>query len=282
MAYEALVVDEIASLLDQCSPDELADILQGIDGLGADSAVEERLVGDETRSQLQAFSAADTSAASAASAPPVDVYPEPSSPQAPLSPVPPAGQRPAGGGRPFRRSVSGNDQDQQITLSEAKTLLNDHRGAVVSEVQKIIPYMGTSSSGADGLDLETLTRVMAARDAEVKELEASLSNIDDTLSAKDRRIADLNSELDLAIREVRHRQLDLEFQQLKLEETVHSNAEMEQAQKSLVAQVGEAGLNAKHAALDMEVGRMTGMVRMQGSLPWTVRKQRLSPSLGMY
>jgi len=173
---------------------------------------------------------------------------------------------------------NGNDnapEEEQITLNDAKKLLEDHSSAVVTEVRKMAPYIGMSSNGEETLDLEILTKVLASRDEEVKELEARLSIFQAELSAKDRRVADLGGELDLTVREVRHRQLDLEFQQLKLDETVRNNAEMEQAQKSLVARVEQAGLNARHAALDIDMARMMpGLGRMQGSLPWTMRKSR--------
>merc|ERR1719235_972015 len=199
-----------------------------------------------------------------------------SSPQVlPPSSPPPGSKRPVPAGA-FRPAGAG-EQDQ-IALSDAKRLLEDHSSAVVSEVRRMVPYMGMSNGGGGGgeaLDLETLTKVLAARDEEVKELEGRLSEMQAELSAKDRRVADLGGELDLAIREVRHRQLDLEFQQLKLDETVRNNAEMEQAAKTLAARVDEASLNARHAALDIDMGRnMPGLMRAQGTLPWTVRKKR--------
>merc|ERR1711959_788087 len=140
------------------------------------------------------------------------------------------------------------------TLNEARKILDDHSAAVVSQVSCIAPYIGMSSCGAETLDLDTLTKVLAVRDEEVKELELRLSTVQAELCAKDRRAADLSGELDLAVREMRHRQLDLEFQQMKIEETVRSNAEMEQAQRTLAARVEEAGLNARHAALDIDMG----------------------------
>jgi len=93
-------------------------------------------------------------------------------------------------------------------------------------------------------------------------------------------VADLGGELDRTVREVRHKQLDLEFQQLKLEERVRCNAELEQSQRKLTQRVEEASLNSRHAALDVEMCLATPRtLRAQGTLPWTVRKNRL-PSMG--
>merc|ERR1712151_426320 len=154
-------------------------------------------------------------------------------------------------------------------------MLENHSSNMLVEVRKMLPYVGVASNAEGGVDMEMLTKVLTMRDQEVKELEAELASLQAELSAKDRRVADLGGELEVALREVRHRQLDLEFQQLKLEERVRNNTEMEQAQKSLVMRVDEAGLNARHAALDADMGRtMAGTVRVQGSLPWTWRKTR--------
>jgi len=264
MAAEGPLVDEIATLLDQCSPDELANILDTLDNGG----LAEQLLGDDNPSREPATSTAPIPATGTLPFQVAEVLP-------PESP-PPGSRRPVPAG--VRKPVSANEQEQQIPLSDAKQLLEDHSNAVVGEVRRMVPYMGMSNSvgdGAQALDLETLTKVLAARDEEVKELEGRLSAIHAELSEKDRNVADLGSELDLAIREVRHRQLDLEFQQLKLEETVRNNTEMEQAAKGLAARVDEASLSARHAALDVDMGRsMPGMMRAQGSLPWTVRKKR--------
>merc|ERR1711957_556305 len=95
------------------------------------------------------------------------------------------------------------------------------------------------------------------------------------LASKDKRVADLGGDLDAAMREVRHRQLDLEFQQLKLEERVRSNAELENQQRNLTARVEEASLQARHAAIDAAVMTPRTM-RAQGQLPWVLRKTRLA------
>lgn len=260
---EGQLVDEIASLLDQCSPDELANILDALDNGG----LAEQLLDEDAQARAPASLTAPLPGASGQEAgSPPQVLPPSLPPPESKRPVPAGAFKPAGAG----------DQDQ-IALTDAKKLLEDHSSAVVSEVRRMAPYMGMSSNGGggEGLDLETLTKVLAARDDEVKELEGRLSEMQAELSAKDRRVADLGGELDLAIREVRHRQLDLEFQQLKLDETVRNNTEMEQAAKTLAARVDEASLNARHAALDIDMGRnMPGLMRAQGTLPWTVRKKR--------
>lgn len=278
MASEGPIVDEIAGLLDQCSPDELANILQAIEGGDMGTPVPDMATPVD---QLPA----GESPPSALPAPVADM-----SPQSPTKVLPPAGPPPAGAGRrPVPQGVRRQnvpEEEQEVTLSEAKKLLDDHSSAVVSEVRKMVPYMGMSNiGGGETLDLETLTKILSTRDDEVKELEERLNTTQAELSAKDRRVSDLGSELDLAIREVRHRQLDLEFQQLKLEETVRSNAGMEAAQKNLVARVEEVALHSRHAALDVDIGRtnmsMAGFGRVQGSLPWTVRKSRPAPTAGI-
>merc|ERR1719293_314907 len=127
------------------------------------------------------------------------------------------------------------------------------------------------------VDMDTLTKVLVERDREVKDLELKLAGLQGELAEKDKRVAELGGELDIAVREVRHRQLDLEFQQLKLEERIRSNAELEHAQRILTARAGEASLNARHAAIDLEMCRSTPRsVRVQGTLPWTLRKNRIA------
>jgi len=254
MGSEGEVVDEIAALLDQCSPDELDNILKTIDG---------------------------------------DLYAEPigQSPETAASTpqvVPPTGPPPSGGRRPapvgLRRTENTSEsksveqeEEPMISMSEAKQLLDEHSANLMEEVRKTLPYLGAVRTMEGGVDMEMLTNVLAMRDQEVKELEAELAQLQTKLSSKDRRVFDLSGELDVALREVRHRQLDLEFQHLKLEERIRSNAELDQKQKGLLMRVEEAGLNARHAALDIEMGRTASgasAVRLQGSLPWTVRKSR--------
>merc|ERR1711971_720783 len=91
------------------------------------------------------------------------------------------------------------------------------------------------TQGMETVDMDTLTKVLVDRDREVKDLEVKLAGLQGELAEKDKRVAELGGELDIAVREVRHRQLDLEFQQLKLEERVRTNAELEQAQRVLTA-----------------------------------------------
>eukprot|EP00913_Durusdinium_trenchii_P029156 g27332.t3 len=161
----------------------------------------------------------------------------------PPSGPPPGGRRPAPGVKPLETGV-GKD--------EIRKLLEEHSAGVISEVRKLIP---TISSGVmDTIDVATLTQALAERDQEVKALEARFQELQADLSAKDKRVAELGGELDATLREVRHRQLDLEFQQLKLEE---------------------------HAALEADMSRYTprGGLQAQGTLPWTLRKGRL-PAVG--
>eukprot|EP00931_Biecheleriopsis_adriatica_P102755 TRINITY_DN77690_c0_g1_i1.p1 TRINITY_DN77690_c0_g1~~TRINITY_DN77690_c0_g1_i1.p1 ORF type:complete len:265 (-),score=66.87 TRINITY_DN77690_c0_g1_i1:154-873(-) len=208
---------------------------------------------------------------------------EQTSTPAPIQPVPPPAPPPGGRPRPVRPGMKPAEVSSEggvIGMDEIKQLLQDHSDSVMSEVRKMIPSI--SSGVMQSVDVATLSQALMERDQEVKALEARLSSLNADLSAKDRQVMELGGELDAVLREVRHRQLDLEFQQLKLEEKVRGNAELEQAQRALTARVEEASLNARHAALEADMGRYTprgGNLRAQGSLPWTLRKNRL-PAVG--
>lgn len=167
-------------------------------------------------------------------------------------------------------------------------LLNEHSASVIEEVQRRLPLAGAGSPIGAGQILETidvavLAEALLERDREVEKLENRLAELQATLSDKDCRVAELGCELDQAMREVRHRQLDLELQQLKLEERVRSNAELEMVQRNLSSRVEEANLNARHAALDLDLSRSLMStprgIRAQGALPWTLRQRRLLPAM---
>merc|ERR1712110_912459 len=125
-------------------------------------------------------------------------------------------------------------------------MMAEHNAGMLSEIQKLMPNVG---SGGDVVDMNTLAKTLSERDNELQALEAHLASLQAELASKDKRVAELGNDLESALREVRHRQLDLEFQQLKLEERVRSNAELEAQQRNLSARVEEANLNAKHAAI---------------------------------
>lgn len=168
-------------------------------------------------------------------------------------------------------------------MDDLKRILAEHSEGVLSEVQRMLPMGGVvavaAEQSAEGVDMGALTQALVERDREVKQLEERLACLQTELQGKDHRVADLSSELDQAVREVRHRQLDLEFHQLKLEERVRSNAELEQLQYRLTTKVEEVSLSARHAALDMQMPPTTPRsLRAQGSLPWTLRKGRSPPS----
>eukprot|EP00930_Biecheleria_cincta_P073335 TRINITY_DN60632_c0_g1_i1.p1 TRINITY_DN60632_c0_g1~~TRINITY_DN60632_c0_g1_i1.p1 ORF type:complete len:266 (+),score=75.27 TRINITY_DN60632_c0_g1_i1:98-895(+) len=248
-------IEEIAALLDQCKPEELNEILASIEGAGG--AVPELT-------------------------------------QQPKAPVPPPAPPPGNSRRPVRpgmkpveglsgappppaapTSPSGGGGNV-IGMEEIKRILEEHSADVMLEVRKMIPSISTGAM--EGIDIGTLTQALSERDQEVKNLEARLSALHMDLSSKDKMVMELGQELDTTMREVRHRQLDLEFQQLKLEEKVRNNAELEQAQRVLTARVEEASLTARHAALEADMSQQytpRGTMRAQGSLPWTLRKNRL-------
>jgi hypothetical protein len=287
---QTAVVEEIANLLDQCSPEELTNILEAIeggDGLPTDLASEPAAF--ETKKENGAVNdlplvdidivdkAVEQQEASQAPVPPTS--PPPSSGNG-RRPVPPG----------YKRTSSGEvaPDEAAVSVGEMKKMLEEHSAGVLNEVRKLLPFPALADSGlpidssnlqaeyqSGSLNLETLTAILAQRDHEVKGLEARLAELQDQLSVKDRRVMDLNGELDCAIREVRHRQLDLEFQQLKLEERVRSNNDLEQAHRSLTARVEEANRDTRHAALDVDLARsLPRSARVQGSLPWMLRKNR--------
>jgi len=274
MAEDDEVVDEIATLLDQCSPEELANILQAIEG------------GEDLDTDLNI---ADITKAVPASAVPAPAAGPPIVPPAGPPPANGHGRRPPPAG--VKMTAFGGEavpDDATVSVGERKKLLEQHSAGVLEEVRRMMPFP-TGPVPGDAVDpatmeaslqngalnLEVLTTILAQRDQEVKELEAHLSDLQTQLQAKDRRIGDLNGEMDNAIREVRHRQLDLEFQQLKLEERVRSNNELEQAHRKLTARVEEANYDSRHAALDVDLARsMPRSARVQGSLPWMLRKNR--------
>jgi len=268
------VVAEIAELLNQCGPDELSSILQTIEGGGLVGPVE-NAVADEVPGLVAKATAESTGDMKAVRAPP-DVKPVPPSQPPPgkgtgRRPAPPTVKRPDPSAKVSADAV------MQVTAADMQKILNDHRADVLQEVRKMIPTaMPPSPAGANGHTMDILVRTLSERDNEVQALEDRLAQLHSVLSEKDQRVTELGLELDTASREVRHRQLDLEFQQLKLEERVRSNADLEQAQRQLTEHVEEANLNARHAALDVDMSRTTPRaIRAQGTLPWTLRKNRL-------
>lgn len=174
-----------------------------------------------------------------------------------------------------------------MTAEEMKAMLDSHSQALLGEVRRMLPAGGWDSvvshgavdASGSGLDPDGLARMLAERQGEVKGLEKQLADLQVQLAAKDRRAMELGTELDAAVREVRHKQLDLEFQQLKLEERVRSNADLEQVQRVLSARVAEVSLQSGHTALYVEANRnplTPRSLRVQGSLPWTLRKNKLN------
>eukprot|EP00928_Gymnodinium_smaydae_P084387 TRINITY_DN6766_c0_g2_i1.p1 TRINITY_DN6766_c0_g2~~TRINITY_DN6766_c0_g2_i1.p1 ORF type:complete len:303 (+),score=103.32 TRINITY_DN6766_c0_g2_i1:133-1041(+) len=288
------VVGEIQQLLDQCSPQEIENILAAIETNGPEIGTSYGLQDSIDNRLPDTIDGAEVLNLEAAPSAPAHVPPvaEQAAAAAPLAPVPPAAPPPSHGRRPQpaarKAEVSGASGEalpptDAISVDELKSLLDQHSASILTEVKKLLPSEAPKKDvTANGIDMEMLARVLNERDREVQELERQLADLQTELAKKDQRVLDLGGELDAAVREVRHKQLDLEFQQLKLEERVRNNTELEQAQRMLAAKVEEASLNAKHAALDAEVSRNAGVgsqggsssVRVQGSLPWTLRKNR--------
>jgi hypothetical protein len=282
--------DEISALLDQCSQDELASILQAIEGdelvtgegqAQVDSTqttkekMKRNLVAGYRNGELQ--SVFDSFQEEAAPTP----FPTPAHTDSAMAPVPPSSPpKPGNSKRPVPGGYKRAEAEAPVSVGEMQRMLEEHSNGILSEVRRLIPTAQpdnaiTQASQSGVLSLEMLTSILAQRDQEVKSMEDYLAELQGQLQEKDQRVADLGAELEGAFREVRHRQLDLEFQQLKLEERVRTNAELEQAQRNLLAQVDEASLNSRHAALEVDLGRKSPRsARVQGSLPWMLRKNR--------
>lgn len=287
---------EISALLDQCSQDELASILQAIesDELGNIDDQQLDMFASESEAKVDSSNTKDKMRKSLTNAHRsgelqtcVDSFREDeastSRSNAITEPVPPTSPpRPGNARRPMPGGYKRADADEAeapVSVGEMQRMLQEHSADVLNEVRKLIPngQQNASQQAAQSgsLSLEVLTAMLAQRDQEVKSMEEYLAELQSQLEAKDQRVADLGNELEGALREVRHRQLDLEFQQLKLEERVRTNTELEQAQRSLMAQVEEASLNSRHAALEVDLGRKSPRsARVQGSLPWMLRKTR--------
>mmetsp|Transcript_99673 Transcript_99673/g.281357 ORF Transcript_99673/g.281357 Transcript_99673/m.281357 type:complete len:304 (+) Transcript_99673:137-1048(+) len=297
------VVNEIAQLLDQCSPEELNNILEAIEG-SKDGMVPGGVDTSSTAWQMETEATALGTATQEVKPPCATQAVTASA----MNPMPPTAPPPQGGGRRpvpagVKRSEGTAPQAPEPQLSQlpqpprphsiaddVKVLLEQHSNTLLTEVRKMLPAISVVDGAegcnvpsaaavfGDSVDMDTLTKVLVDRDREVQQLEGRLAELQSELARKDKRVAELGGELDTAVREVRHRQLDLEFQQLKLEERVRSNTELEQAQRMLTERVEEASLSARHAALDVEMCRSTPRtVRVQGTLPWTLRKNRIMP-----
>lgn len=255
---------EIAHLLNQCSPEELERILRelesgdGTDGAeGADCATPR-----ETPPR----------AASTWSGPPPSPQPPPqrrvastaataaSGSEVVYAPVPPAAPPPAGGVRRPAPSVA-KRHSAAPAPAPAPCAAGASGGVVGPEVAALAAGVGT----------EALGQALAERDREAACLEARLAELHGTLAAKEQRANSLSTELEDVVRQVRHQKLDLEFQMLKLEERLRSNAEAELAQRACEAR-------PQRSTEDLSLGMCRGLpaaspitMRLQGSLPWTLR-----------
>lgn len=266
------LVTEISSLLDQCSSGELDGILAAIDdGLSA-PAVE------------------GTNASAVASMGPL-LAPPPGPPPSGRRPCPPRSRTAQAATAPLSKSCDTagpsefdleDPSAQTFTAEEVRQMLREHSAALLAEVRRFVPDAPTAAPTAllapceDGIGAAALNKALKDRESEAVVLGARLKELRAALTAKDKRMESSSADLDATIREVRHRQLDLEFQQLKLEERVRANSELENSQRQLTAHVEEASLTARHAAIDIDACRtFPRAVRVQGSLPWTLRKSKV-------
>lgn len=317
-------VSELARLLEQCSPERLHGILASIEGRGLTDATQSASLAAAAQSASLAVAAGGAATRGGGAghgggyhSRDLPVAPQwqgaaASAPSPPHAPVPPLSPPPGGAGR--RRAPPGvrrlvEEGQEELTLEELKRVLAQHSAAVLAEIRRMLEGGGSPTLPAppqeagSAVDMGVLAHVLAERDHEVRALEARLEALQAELAVKDQHVAELGGELDATVREVRHKQLDLEFQQLKLEERIRGNAELEQTQRNLMVRVEEASLNARHAALDLEMARsgsasgaapegfaagamspgvMTprGALRAQGSLPWTLRNRGSRTALG--
>jgi len=168
-----------------------------------------------------------------------------------------------------------------VTLSQLRGLLQDYSANMLAEVHQLLLQPDSSPpseapwASTETLDMQLLASTLVDRDRQVRQLEEQLAGLQAELAHKEQRVAHFDEELAEATRLLRHRQLDLELQQLRLEERVRSNAELEQAQRTLSTRVEEVHWSARHAAIDLQLAPMTPRsLRAQGSLPWMMRKTR--------
>jgi len=268
-------VSEIAAMLDHCTPEELSGILRSIHSGSAAGEADEQRPGRRTGSPQR---------------PP------------PMTPTPPSGPAPASSGRrpppPSGRPGSSRGGHAQrltydgeavlatgITMSEVQDTLRENVKGVLREVH----HMKTSSAsqvaprpqGDDVLSVELLSKAFMERNSEMERLDSEYSAMRNELLVQDTFIAELSNELEMTLREVRHRRLDLELHQLKLEERIRSNAELEQIQRNMSTRIEELGVVARHAELAAASCSSScspsGVVRAQGSLPWTLRLMKQQP-----
>lgn len=288
--------EEIADLLGQCGPEELADILRNLADMGTDMGAElanimgadavppvppsQPAPGEDPEPAGAPFVPVPPTAKTAV-APGVAAVPAPAAAAAPLVPVRPAAAKPGPAGRRPQpagasRQTAPAGEPAPVSMGELKAMLADHSMSVLSEAQKMLAAADVPGR-SEGEDMGVLAGMLADRDDEVKQLEEQLAGLQAELATKDRRVADLCGELEPVLREVGHRQLDLEVQQQKLEERVRSNAELEQVQRSLATRLEEVSLSASHAVLDLQMSQTSpGSFSACGAYPWALRQQRLA------
>jgi len=284
-APETVMVDEIASLLEKCSAEELSNILQKIEsGSRATTPVPlDPSSGELQQDHSEGVETVHETLAIGASSPNQPSAESPGT-NALLVPTAPTGAPPPNGrkARTMKgKATNGTDElpPGMIAISDLMQILEEHGASAMQDVKNTVPLAQCAEAG-EAIDVGVLAAALLERDREVQQLETKLAELQATLTEKDNNVADLNGALDQAVREVRHRQLDLELQQLKLEERIRANAELEMAQRGLCARIEEVQLQARHAALDMELSQTLTTprgLRAQGALPWTLRKNRLVP-----
>lgn len=306
--------EEIADLLDQCTPEELTNILKNLEEIATrresspllGQGVPRSLAlaappappGSSLAESLQAAQVAQAPHApprlqSAAAQPQLPCTkrsaPTAGSSLPPFAPAPPSAPS-SGSRRPQPTGLSmrpaGPTGADMISMGDLRSVLTQHGSHLLSEVQALVDrsHAPESDDTVAGFDLHMLVKTLAERDLEVKQMEAQLAVLQAELSAKDRCIAGLSLELGQAERDVRNKRVGLQAQQFKIEERRRCNAELEQQQQQqrimsqqLQPRLDEVSLGARqHMAANPQLAApiSSSYLPTQGSLPWSLRKTR--------
>lgn len=200
-----MAIEEVARLLDQCTPEELSDILREIEGASTASLSfqnmpptppqakmweqqrPQELFAAATANPIQADSLATVAPtiAAAAASPPVPVAP---------SAPPPGGRRPQLATLQPAAGTPPSGQAVPVTLNQLRGLLQDHGASVLTEVHQLLQQRALSLAGglapppsSEGtVDMTMIASTLVERDREVQQLEAQLAGLQAELARKDR------------------------------------------------------------------------------------------------
>lgn len=192
-----------------------------------------------------------------------------------------------------------------FTVDDVKRLLEQHGANLLAEVRRLMPEAWKAEpSGktqtsilmhSPDVDVEVLGRSLADQDREIKVLEERVAELQAQLDAKDGKAVEVDNALEHAVRDTRHRQVDLEIRERSLAGQQRGNAEVERTQRPqayfddprVMPQAGLRTTNsagtglccADVSALGGDGAGGAGMtalfVHAQGTPPWVLRKSRL-------